>query len=73
MPTVFISTEPETTTLTAPDASVAVAPASVYAAPSSDVTGFDPVIVTTGCVVSTTLTVLVAVAVFPSAVPSFAL
>ena len=52
--------------MTAPDKSVAVAPASVYVVPSSTVAGFVPVTVTTGAVVSVTLTVLVAVAVLPS-------
>ena len=47
--------------------SVAVAPASEYESPSSTVAGLSPVIVKTGAVVSTTLTVLVAVAVFPEA------
>ena len=52
--------------VTVPEASVAVAPASVYAVPSSAVAGLSPVTVTTGAVVSTTLTVLVAVAVLLS-------
>ena len=47
--------------------SVAVAPASTYASPSSTVAGLSPVIVITGAVVSTTLTVLVAVAQLPEA------
>ena len=45
--------------------SSAVAPASVYVAPSSTVAGLSPVTVTTGAVVSTTLTVLVAYAELP--------
>ena len=53
--------------MTAPDKSVAVAPASVYVVPSSTVAGFVPVTVTTGAVVSVTLTVLVAVPAFPEA------
>ena len=61
-PTVSVSTVPVVTTVTAPDKSVAVAPASVYAVPNSTVAGFSPVTVTTGLVVSTTLTVLDAVA-----------
>ena len=61
-----MSTVPVVTTETLPEASVAVAPASEYVPPSSTVAGLAPVTVTTGCVVSTTLTVLVAVAVFPS-------
>ena len=65
-PTVVVSTVPLATAVTAPEASVAVAPASVYVPPSSTVAGLSPVTVTTGAVVSTTLTVLVAVAVFPS-------
>ena len=60
-PTVSVSTVPLVTTETEPDASEAVAPASVYVAPSSTVAGLSPVTVTTGAVVSTTLTVLVAV------------
>jgi hypothetical protein len=60
-----VTTVPEVTTVTDPDKSVAVAPASVYVVPSSVVAGFVPVTVTTGAVVSTTLTVLVAVAVLP--------
>ena len=47
--------------------SVAVAPASEYESPSSTVAGLPPVIVRTGAVVSTTLTVLVAVEVLPAA------
>ena len=58
---------PLVTTVTAPEASVAVAPASEYAPPpSSALAGLSPVTVTTGAVVSTTLTVLEAVAVLPS-------
>ena len=52
--------------MTSPEASEAVAPASVYVPPSSTEAGLSPVTVTTGAVVSTTFTVLVAVAVFPS-------
>ena len=59
------STVPVVTTVTAPEASVAVAPASVYVPPNSTEAGLVPVTVTTGLVVSTTLTVLVAVAVLP--------
>ena len=66
VPTVLVSTEPEVATLTSPEASDAVAPASVYEAPNSTVAGLSPVTVTTGAVVSTTFTVLVAVAVLPS-------
>ena len=58
-------TEPEVETVTVPDKSVAVAPASVYVEPNSTVAGLAPVTVTTGAVVSTTLTILVAVPVFP--------
>ena len=65
MPIVSGSTVPEDTTVTVPDASVAVAPASVYVPPNSTVAGLSPVTVITGAVVSTTFTVLVAVAVFP--------
>ena len=46
---------------------MAVAPASVYASPSSCVTEVSPVTVTTGFVVSTTATVLVAVPALPEA------
>ena len=60
-PTVSVSTVPDVTTVTVPDASVAVAPASVYVVPNSTVAGLSPVTVTTGAVVSTTLTVLDAV------------
>ena len=63
-PTASVFTVPEVVTVTAAK-SVAVAPASVYVAPSSTVAGFAPVTVTTGLVVSTTLTVLVAVPIFP--------
>jgi len=65
-PTVSVSTVPEEATVIVPEASVAVAPASVYEVPSSTVAGLSPVIVITGAVVSTTLTVLVAVAVLLS-------
>ena len=40
-----MSTEPVVTTLTVPEASVAVAPASVYEPPNSTVTGLVPVTV----------------------------
>ena len=63
-PTVSASTVPEVTTETAPDRSVAVAPASVYVDPSSCVAGLSPVTVTTGLVVLITFTVLVALPVF---------
>ena len=66
-PTVSVSTVPDVTTVTGPDTSVAVAPASVYVAPNSTVAGLSPVTTTSGAVVSTTLTVLVAVEVFPAA------
>ena len=66
-PTVSVSTVPVITTVTVPDRSVAVAPSSVYVPPSSTVTVAAPVRVTTGGVVSTTLTVLVAVLVFHAA------
>ena len=56
---------PEVETVTEPERSVAVAPASVYEAPSSTLSGLAPVTVTTGLVVSTTLTVLEAVPVLP--------
>ena len=62
-----VSTVPVVTTVTVPDASVAVAPASVYVLPTSTVAGLSPVTVTTGAVVSTTLTVLVAVPALPEA------
>ena len=65
-PSVFVFTSPVVTTTTVPEASVAVAPASVYVPPNSTVAGLSPVTVTTGAVVSTTLTVLEAVAVLPS-------
>ena len=61
-----VSTVPVDVTVIAPETSVAVAPASVYAVPNSTVAGLSPVIVITGAVVSTTLTVLDAVAVLPS-------
>ena len=60
-----VSTEPVVTTVTVPDKSVALAPASVYVAPSSTVTGVEPDITTVGAVVSTTLTTLDAVPSFP--------
>ena len=62
-----MSTVPVVTTVTSPDKSLAVAPASVYVAPNSEVAGFVPVTVTTGAVVSTTFTVLVAVPALPEA------
>ena len=53
---------PVVTTVTSPDASVAVAPASVYVPePSSTEAGLSPVTVIAGAVVSTTFTVLVLV------------
>ena len=64
-PTVSVSTSDEEVTVTV-SKSVAVAPASVYVPPSSTVAGLSPVTVITGAVVSTTLTVLVAVEVFPA-------
>ena len=57
---------PPVTTDTSPEASVAVAPASVYEVPSSTVAGLSPVTVIDGAVVSTTLTVLDAVDVLLS-------
>ena len=66
-PTVSVSTVPVIVTVTVPDRSVAVAPSSVYVSPSSTVTISSPIRVTSGGVVSTTLTVLVAVLVFPAA------
>ena len=65
-PTVSVSTVPDVETVTDPDKSVAVAPASVYVPPNSTDTVELPVTLTTGAVVSTTLTVLVAVPVFPA-------
>ena len=62
-----MSTVPVVTTVTVPEASAAVAPASVYVVPSSTVAGLVPVTVTTGSIVSTTFTVLVAVPVLPEA------
>ena len=61
-----VSTVPVDVTEIGPDASVAVALASVYEVPSSTVTVASPVNVITGAVVSTTLTNLDAVAVLPS-------
>ena len=66
-PTVSESTVPVVTTVTVPEASLAVAPASVYVSPNSTVAGLSPVTVITGAVVSTTFTVLVAVPTFPEA------
>ena len=51
-PTVFTSTVPEVTTVTGPDKSVAVAPASVYVSPNSTVAGLSPYTVNTGVKVS---------------------
>ena len=65
-PNASVSTVPVDVTLISPDASVAVAPASVYVLPNSAFAGLSPVTVITGSVVSTTLTVLVAVAVLLS-------
>ena len=65
-PRVSASTVPDVSTVTSPEASVAVAPASVYEVPNSTVAGLSPKTVIVGAVVSTTLTVLVAVAVLPS-------
>ena len=65
-PNVSVSTVPEVETVTVPDASEAVAPASVYASPNSAVAGLSPSKVITGDVVSTTLTTLEAVAVLLS-------
>ena len=64
-PTVAVSIIPLATGVTVPEASVAVAPASVYEDPSSTVAGLLPVTVTTGAVVSWTTTVLVAVPTLP--------
>ena len=66
-PTTPVSTVPVVTTVTSPERSVAVAPASVYVSPNSCVAGLSPVTVTTGAVVSTTVTVLVAVPALPEA------
>ena len=63
----LVSTEPVITTVTSPDKSVAVAPISVYEPPNSQNLKSDPLSVTTGAVVSTTFTVLVAEAVLPEA------
>ena len=65
-PNVSASTVPVVTTSIVPDASVAVAPASVYVSPNSTVAGLSPATVSTGATVSTTSTVLVAVAVLLS-------
>ena len=72
VPRVDESADPVVTTLTVPERSVAVAPASTYVLPaakpvSSTLISASPVTVTTGAVVSTTLTVLVAEPVFPLA------
>ena len=61
LPTVVVSTVPVDVTVSPPSA---VAPASVYVDPFSTVAGLCPFIVISGAVVSTTLTVLVAVPVF---------
>ena len=61
----LVSTVPVITTVTLPDKSVAEAPSSVYVPPTTTVTVAAPFKVTTGLVVSTTLTVLVALEVFP--------
>ena len=66
-PSVSVSTVPVETTSISPDASVAVAPASVYVPPNSVVAGLSPVTDITGAVVSTTLTALVAEVVLPLA------
>ena len=62
-----MSTVPDEVTLIEPDASEAVAPASVYVTSNSADVGLPPVTVITGAVVSTTLTVLVALAELPAA------
>ena len=54
-------------TVTAPDKSVAVAPASMYVVFWVTVAGLSPNTVITGAIVSSTLTVLVAVPVLPEA------
>ena len=51
-PTVLVSTVPDEVTTADPELSVAVAPASVYAVPSSTVAGLSPSIVITGAKVS---------------------
>ena len=61
-----MSTVPLDTTVTSPERSVAVAPASVQVAPSSTVS-VPLVTLITGAVVSTTVTVLVAEPVLPEA------
>ena len=61
VPTIDVFTSPLEETVP----SVDVAPASVYVEPSSTVAGLAPVTVTTGKIVSTTLTVLIAYPVFP--------
>ena len=45
----------------------AVAPASIYKEPTTTVAGLSPLMVIAGAVVSTTVTVLVAVPTFPEA------
>ena len=59
------STPVVTISISSPDASSAVAPASLYVEPSSTDCGFSPNNVITGPVVSTTTTVLVAEAELP--------
>ena len=61
-----MSTVPVVVTVGVPDRSVAPAPASFQTPPSSTVS-VPPVTVITGAVVSTTVTVLVAVEVLPEA------
>ena len=63
VPTLVVSTVPVDVTVSPPSA---VAPASVYVDPFSTVAGLFPFSVITGAVVSTTLTILVAVCLFPS-------
>ena len=63
-----MSTVPVTVTVAEPEASLAVAPASVYVWYCSILTGLSPAIVITGAVASAvTITVLVAVEVLPEA------
>jgi hypothetical protein len=62
VPTTDVFTLPVVVTVSLP---LAVAPESVYEAPSSTVIGLVPVTVTIGAVVSTTLTVLLAYPVLP--------
>ena len=65
VPTVSVSTEPETDGVIEPEASETATPASTYDDPSSTFTVALPVNVITGFVVSTTFTVLVADAILP--------